>query len=148
KGLTGKGNFAVGLINALPYLAAGIAMYLVGKHSDKTDERRGHMSGAAVAATIGFIVAATASNAFTAIAGLTLAFAGSKSSLPPFWALSTDFLKGAAAAGGIALINAVGNLGGFFGPALVGYIHDKTNSNVGSLVLLGGCYVGVAILAF
>jgi MFS transporter, ACS family, tartrate transporter len=148
KGLTGKTDSVVGLINGLPYLAAGIAMYLVGRHSDKTGERRGHMAAAAIAATIGFVAAATAENAFLAIAGLCLAFAGSKASLPPFWALSTQFLKGTAAAGGIALINSVGNLGGFFGPPLVGWIKDKTGSNFGGLVLLGACYVGVAVLAF
>jgi MFS transporter, ACS family, tartrate transporter len=148
KGVTGKSDFLVGLINGLPYLVAGIAMYLMGRHSDKTGERRGHMAAGAVGATVGFVVAATAQNAFLAIAGLCLAFAGSKASLPPFWALSTQFLKGTAAAGGIALINSVGNLGGFFGPPLVGVIKDKTGSNFGGLVLLGACYVGVAILAF
>ena len=148
KGLTGKTDSMVGWINGLPYLAAGITMYLVGRHSDKTGERRGHMAVGAVAATIGFVVAAAAQNAFLAIAGLCLAFAGSKATLPPFWALSTQFLKGTAAAGGIALINSVGNLGGFFGPTCVGLIKDKTGSNFGGLVLLGACYVGVAILAF
>ncbi len=148
KGVTGQGDAAVGLINSVPYLAAGVAMYLMGRHSDKTGERRGHMAAGAVGATIGFVVAATAQNMFLAIAGLTLAFAGSKASLPPFWALSTQFLKGTAAAGGIALINSVGNLGGFFGPYFVGLIKDQTGSNFGGLVLLGGCYVGVALLAF
>jgi ACS family tartrate transporter-like MFS transporter len=148
KGMTGKSDAMVGLINGLPYLAAGIAMYLVGRHSDKTGERRGHMSGSAIGATIGFVIAATASNAVVAIAGLAIAFSGSKASLPPFWAQSTEFLKGTAAAGGIALINSVGNLGGFFGPTFVGVIKDKTGSNFGGLVLLGACYVGVAVLAF
>jgi MFS transporter, ACS family, tartrate transporter len=148
KGVTGKTDSMVGVINALPYLAAGIAMYLVGRSSDRTGERRGHMSAGAIGATIGFVIAATAQNAVIAIAGLTLAFAGSKASLPPFWALSTQFLKGTAAAGGIALINSVGNLGGFFGPTLVGIIKDKTGNNFGGLALLGACYIGVAILAF
>lgn len=148
KGVTGKSDSVVGLINGLPYLAAGIAMYLVSRHSDKTGERRGHMAAGAIGATIGFVIAATAQNAFLAIAGLAVAYAGSKASLPPFWALSTQFLKGTAAAGGIALINSVGNLGGFFGPTLVGVIKDNTGSNFGGLVLLGACYVGVAILAF
>jgi len=148
KGVTGKTEWVVGLINSVPYLVAGIVMYLVGLHSDKTGERRGYMAVGAVASTIGFIVAATAENPVLAIAGLTLAFAGSKATLPPFWALSTQFLKGTAAAGGIALINSVGNLGGFFGPTFVGVIKDRTGSNFGGLVLLGACYVGVAILAF
>lgn len=148
KGVTGQSDSVVGLINGLPYLAAGFAMYLVGRHSDKTGERRGHMAGGAIGATIGFIIAATAQNAFVAVVGLCIAYAGSKASLPPFWALTTEFLKGTAAAGGIALINSVGNLGGFFGPTFVGMIKDKTGSNFGGLVLLGSCYIGVAILAF
>lgn len=148
KGVTGKSDSVVGFINALPYLVAGIAMYLVGRHSDKTGERRGHMAAGAVCATLGFILAATARNPILVIAGLCLAFAGSKASLPPFWALSTQFLKGTAAAGGIALINSVGNLGGFFGPTFVGLIKDKTGSNFGGLVLLGACYIAVAFLAF
>lgn len=148
KGVTGKTDSVVGFINGLPYLVAGVAMYLVGRSSDKSGERRGHMAAGAVGATVGFVIAATAQNAFLSIMGLCLAFAGSKASLPPFWALSTQFLKGTAAAGGIALINSVGNLGGFFGPPLVGLIKDKTGSNFGGLVLLGACYVGVALLAF
>lgn len=148
KGVTGKTDSIVGLINGLPYLVAGMAMYLVGRSSDKTGERRGHMACGAIGATIGFAIAAAAQTPFLAIAGLCVAFAGSKASLPPFWALSTQFLRGTAAAGGIALINSVGNLGGFFGPPLVGWIKDKTGSNSGGLVLLGACYIGVALLAF
>ena len=148
KGLTGQGNFVVGLINAIPYLIAGIAMYLVGKHSDKTGERRLHMAASAIAATIGFVIAAKSNNVVLSIAGLALAFAGSKSTIPTFWALSTNFLRGTAAAGGIALINAVGNLGGYFGPKWVGEIQDKTKSTDGGMILLGACYVGVAVLAF
>jgi MFS family permease len=148
KNMTGTTDSMVGLINSLPYLAAGIVMYLVGRHSDKTGERRGHMAAGAIVATIGFAVAATAKTPVLAITGLILAFAGSKASLPPFWALSTQFLKGTAAAGGIALINSVGNLGGSVGSSCVGLIKDKTGSNFGGLVLLGACYVGVAILAF
>ncbi len=148
KGMTGQSDVMVGVINSLPYIAAGFAMYWIGRHSDKTGERRGHMAAGAIGATVGFAIAATAQNVIVAIAGLTLAFAGSKASLPPFWALSTQFLRGTAAAGGIALINSVGNLGGFFGPTFIGLIKDKTGSNVGGLLLLGACYVGVAVLAF
>jgi ACS family tartrate transporter-like MFS transporter len=148
KNVTKSSDIAVGFINGVPYLVAGVVMYLVGRHSDKTGERRGHMAAGAIGATIGFAIAATAQNAFVAILGLVLAFAGSKASLPPFWALSTQFLKGTAAAGGIALINSVGNLGGLFGPAAMGKIKDATGSEYWGLVLLGSCYLGVAALAF
>jgi ACS family tartrate transporter-like MFS transporter len=148
KGLSGKGDGIVGVINTIPYIGAGIIMYLGGRHSDKTGERRGHVAAGAVLAMVGFGVAATASNPYSAVAGLTLAFAGSKSTLPPFWALTTTFLRGTAAAGGIALINSVGNLGGFVGPTIMGVMKDKTGSDSGGLVLLGLCYLTVVGLAF
>jgi ACS family tartrate transporter-like MFS transporter len=148
KGLTGSGNAMVGIINGLPYLVAGFVMYWVGRSSDRTGERRGHMAAGAIIATAGFAVAATADHFLLALLGLILAFAGSKASLPPFWALSTQFLKGTAAAGGIALINSVGNLGGFVGPTLMGVLKDKTGNNDLGLLLLGACYIGVALLAF
>ena len=148
KSLSGKRDAMVGVINAIPYLAAGIAMYLVGRHSDLKSERRGHISASAISATIGFAIAATAKNPVIAMAGLTLAFAGLKSTIAPFWALTTTFLSGTAAAGGIALINSVGNLGGFFGPSFVGIIKDRTGSDFGGLALLGVCLLGMGILVF
>ena len=100
-----------------------------------------------MAAAVGFALAAYFKNPFLALAGLTLAFAGIKSTLGPFWALTTAFLSGTAAAGGIALINSVGNLGGFFGPTLVGIIKDRTGSNVAALLLLGGALLGMGLFA-
>ena len=149
KSLSGQRDALVGVINAIPYFVAGLAMYLVGRHSDLKAERRGHISVSAISATVGFAIAATAkNNPVLAMAGLTLAFAGLKSTIAPFWALTTTFLSGTAAAGGIALINSVGNLGGFFGPTFVGVIKDKTGSDFGGLVLLGACLLGMGILVF
>lgn len=148
KSLSGQRDALVGVINAIPYFVAGVAMYLVGRHSDVKGERRGHISVSAISATVGFAVAATASNPVLAMVGLTIAFAGLKSTIAPFWALTTTFLSGTAAAGGIALINSVGNLGGFFGPTFVGIIKDKTGSDFGGLALLGACLLGMGILVF
>lgn len=148
KGMSGLGDAGVGVVNAIPYFVAGIVMLLVGRHSDKTGERRGHIAVAATSAAIGFAIAAYAKNPFIAMAGLTIAFAGIKATLGPFWALGTGFLTGTAAAGGIALINSVGNLGGFFGPYLVGMIKDKTGSDFMALLLLGGSLFGMAVFAF
>jgi ACS family tartrate transporter-like MFS transporter len=147
KGFSGQSDAVVGLINAIPYLIAGVAMLLYGHHSDRTGERRGHVSFAATSAAVGFALAAYFKNPYLAMVGLTLAFAGLKSTLGPFWALSTAFLSGTAAAGGIALINSVGNLGGFFGPYLVGLIKDATGSNVAALLLLGGALLGMGLFA-
>jgi len=148
KGLSGQSDAVVGVINAVPYFVAGVVMLLFGRHSDRTGERRGHVALAATSAAAGFALAAWLKNPWLAMASLTLAFAGLKSTLGPFWAMSTAFLSGTAAAGGIALINSVGNLGGFFGPYLVGVIKDATGSNTLALLLLGGALLGMGVLAF
>lgn len=150
KGFSGKSDAVVGLINALPYFIAGIVMLVTSQHSDRTGERRGHVAAAAFSASLGFGIAAgfSAKNPYIAMGGLILAFAGIKSTLGPFWALTTTYLSGTAAAGGIALINSVGNLGGFFGPSLVGILKDRTGSDFSALLLLGGSLMGMAVFAF
>ena len=75
-----------------------------------------------------------------------VALVGLKSAMGPFWALSSTFLGGTAAAGGIALINSVGNLGGFFGPYMVGYVTDKTGDIRISLWILGGALFVMGML--
>lgn len=147
KGFSGLSYSIIGFINAIPYLVAVIAMLLSGNHSDKTGERRWHVAIAAAASAVGFALSAYFQNPYLAMASLTLAFAGLKSTLGPFWALGTAFLSGTAAAGGIALINSVGNLGGFVGPTLVGVLTDKTGSIGTSLWFLGGTLLLMALLA-
>ncbi len=146
KGFSG-GYALVGLISAIPYLAAVVAMLLVGRHSDRTGERRGHVAAAAIASAVGFALSAYLGNPFLAMGALTLAFVGLKCTLGPFWAMGTAFLSGTAAAGGIALINSVGNLGGFVGPYLVGVIQDRTGSSRAALLLLGGFLLAMGLLA-
>jgi MFS transporter, ACS family, tartrate transporter len=147
KGFSGQSDVVVGFINAIPYFIAAVVMILVGRHSDRTGERPGHVALCAISAAVGFGLAAWFKNPFLAMAGLTIAFAGLKSTLGPFWAMSTACLSGTAAAGGIALINSVGNLGGFAGPYLVGVFKDKTGSNVAALLLLGAALLGMGLLA-
>ncbi len=140
-------NFAkVGWINAIPYFVAMVAMLYTGSHSDRTGERRWHVAIAAASSAIGFALSAYLKNPYLAMAALTLAFVGLKSSLGPFWALGTAFLSGTAAAGGIALINSVGNLGGFVGPILVGIITDRTGSTGTSLLILGSAPLLMGLL--
>jgi MFS family permease len=137
----------VGLIAAIPYLAAGVAMFFAGRHSDRTGERRGHVAVAALVAALGFAIAGSVRSPWLAMGGLTLAFMGLKSTMGPFWALGTSFLSGTAAAGGIAFINSVGNLGGFVGPTLVGVIRDRTGSNTSALFVLGGSLLLMGLFA-
>ncbi len=147
KTISGGSDTMVGWINAIPYLIAGVAMIFVGRHSDRTGERRWPVAIAAITSAVGFGLSAYFTNPFLALAALALAFAGIKSTIAPFWALTTAFLVGPAAAGGIALINSVGNLGGYAGPHLVGVIKDKTGSNLAALLFLGGALLCMGLLA-
>ena len=139
-------EFRIGLLNGIPYFVATIFMVLNGRHSDRTGERRWHVAVSALAGAIGFITSAYATN-IVILAGLAIAFAGVKGMVGPFWALSTASLSGAAAAGGIAWINSVGNLGGFIGPTIVGYIRKATGNYSGAVTVLGFALALLACLA-
>lgn len=110
----------LGLLAALPHLCAVVGMTLLAASSDRSGERRGHVALAAMIAAVGWALSARATDPWLALAGLCLAQTGMMSMLPPFWALPTSFLSGAAAAGGIALINSVANVGGLLGPSILG----------------------------
>lgn len=137
KGFGALSNFQIGLLTVIPYFFAAVAMYLWGLHSDLTRERVRHVALPAFLGAIG--LAASAFLDFSpalALVALTVSAVGIYSTLPTFWTLPTAMLSGTAAAGGIALINSVGNLGGYLGPSLVGYLKDKTqNYTYGLLVL-------------
>ena len=145
KSFSTTSTFVLGLINAIPYFAAGVVMILVARYSDKTGERRLVVSFAAASSAVGFALSAYFKNPYLAMAALTLAFIGIKCTIAPFWAMTTAFLGGTAAAAGIAFINSVGNLGGYAGPHLVGVLKDKTGSNVAALLLLGAALLGMAV---
>ncbi len=147
KGFSGQSDAVVGFINAIPYFAAGVAMLLVARFSDRTGERRRVVAVAAFTAAAGFALSAYVKNPYLAMGALTLAFIGIKSTIAPFWAMTTTFLGGTAAAAGIALINSVGNLGGYIGPHLVGVIKDRTGSQVVALLLLGAALFCMGVLA-
>ncbi len=115
-------NFQIGLLTALPHLCAIAAMSLVGISSDRTGERRWHLAGSALLAAGGWSLVAWGPSPVIAMAGLCLAQAGMMSMLPVFWTLPSAFLSGVAAAGGIALINSVANIGGFFGASILGQL--------------------------
>jgi MFS family permease len=115
-------HLQVGLLTALPHLCAIVAMSLVGISSDRTGERRWHLAVAALTAASGWGLVAWGSSPLIAMAGLCVAQAGMMSMLPVFWTLPSAFLSGTAAAGGIALINSVANIGGFFGATILGQL--------------------------
>src|SRR5262249_29881879 len=104
-------KFEIGLLGGLPHLCAIVGMIVISANSDRTGERRGHVAFAAFLAAAGWALSLVAESPWLALAGFCLAQTGMLSMLPTFWTLPTAFLSGAAAAGGIALINSVANIG-------------------------------------
>lgn len=135
-------NFQVGLLTALPHLCAILAMAFVGINSDRTGERRWHLAGSALAAAAGWSLVAWGPTPPVALMGLCIAQAGMMSMLPVFWTLPTAFLSGTAAAGGIALINSVANIGGFFGATILGQFGLWAMAGI----LLGGAILTAATI--
>ncbi len=126
----------VGFVSAIPYLAAAIGMVIVGRSSDKHGERRWHVAISAVTGSAGLAAAAFLKDPTAELTALAIAAVGIWGTLGPFWAMSSRILSGTAAAAGIALINSVGNLGGFVGPYLIGLVRSRTNSFAGALLTL------------
>lgn len=137
----------VGFLSAIPFIFGGIAMVVVGRHSDKTGERRWHTALPQMIAAVALIGLGATKDPWISIALLSLATAGIYSFFGPFWAIPSQFLTEAAAAAGIAFINSVGNLGGFVGPYVIGVVKGATGSAVGGLVSLAGFLVLGGILA-
>ena len=131
------GNLHIGLLSAIPFGCAIIAMNLIGRSADARRERRWHLIVPAMMGAVGFVGAALfADNTAISIAALSLAAAGVLTCAPLFWSLPTSFLSGAAAAVGIAAINSVGNLAGFVSPYLIGYLKDLTHSGATGMYML------------
>ncbi len=122
-------------------------MIAVGVHSDRSGERRWHVAAPAFVAALGWVMVARLESPWLALLGLLLAQTGMLSMLAPFWALPTSFLSGTAAAGGIAFINSLGNLGGFVGPNLIGQIKQARGSFSDALLILAGVLVVGGVLA-
>jgi ACS family tartrate transporter-like MFS transporter len=139
-------NFEVGVITAIPYAAAAVGMVLEGRSSDRTGERHLHLALPALAGALGFLAITRAGTTGLLIAALSLTAFGVLGWLGPFWALPTAFLREQAAAGGIALINSMGAVGGFVGPYLIGDIKERTGAFAPGLLLLAGCLVAAVVV--
>lgn len=148
--LTGSDDFTVSLISAVPYAVACVALILVGRHSDRTGERRWHAAVSYFVGTAGFLLSLYIEQPVVALLGLVLVISGIQSAIPGFFGLCSTFVTGAAAASAFALINSVGNLGGFVGPYLMGVLADATGSQRAGLAVmavflfLGGVLIAVA----
>src|SRR3984885_5017006 len=142
----GVSDTQTGLLAALPFVFGAIGMVLLGRHSDRTMERKGHVAAALLMATIGVGLAGLISNPIVIMALLCFAQIGISAVPPMFWPLPASFLTGASAAAGIAAINSLGNLSGFAGPYAMGYLKDLTGNFTAGLLLLAGCALVGAII--
>ncbi len=140
-------GFRIGLLTAIPSAAAVVGMVVIGTHSDRTGERCLHVAGSALLAAAGWTLTALAKDPWLALEGLLLAQLGMSSMLPTFWALASSFLSGTAAAGGIALINSVANLGGFLGPYGFGWLKAETGNFTSGMVVVSQVLFAGALLA-
>jgi MFS family permease len=143
-----KGDYLrVGLLSMIPWGTAGVVMVLVGRHSDRTGERRWHVALSLLSAASGFfLLAALEHQQLWSLVGLTLVASGVLAQMGCFWSLPTIFLRGSAAAAGIAFVNSIGNLGGHFGPDLIGRLRDASGGNTGAFLAVGGIAAAGAAL--
>ncbi|WP_175923236.1 MFS transporter [Burkholderia latens] len=138
----------IGLLSAVPYAAAVIAMILIARSADRRRERRWHLAIPAAFGAVGLVLSVIwAHETALAMLGLTLATMGILTTLPLFWSLPTAFLGGAAAAAGIAMINSIGNLAGFLSPYLMGWLKQATGTNDAGMYMLAGFLVLGGLLA-
>jgi len=145
KGFGGLSNTQTGWLTALPYLLGAIATVFWGRHADKTQERVWHFVLPAGIASAGFLTAALVPDPAIQFTALCAGTVGVTCAAPMFWAFPTRFLRASAAAGGIALINSVGNLAGYAGPSIMGFMKEATGTFAGGLLALAAS-VGVAAL--
>ncbi|MCA0201815.1 MAG: MFS transporter [Proteobacteria bacterium] len=146
KSLSGLSNRDVGWLTAAPNLVAAIAMYVWGRWSDKTGKRRTFFLIPCLVGAAGFAVSVLAPSPVSGIAAIYLGTICVYLCAPIFWTLPTSMLAGAAAAGGIAVINSVGNVSGYLGPFLLGALQEKTGNYVGGFICLGASLLLAAAL--
>jgi ACS family tartrate transporter-like MFS transporter len=149
RGLSTLGYFSTGAVAAVPYFATAVAMVLVGKHSDRSRERRWHTALPGLVGAAALVAAAYSRTPVLIIAGMSLGMLGAQATNGPFWAMATSRLSGRAAAASIALINSIGNLGGYFGPYIIGLARSGNGDFQGGLLAVGatlGACGGMALL--
>jgi ACS family tartrate transporter-like MFS transporter len=144
----GLSNMMTGLVSSLPYIIGTVGLILWGWSSDRNGERRWHLIVASTLAAAGLVFAGWSGSSYWALLGMSAATVGIYGSRASFWPMPSIFLTGTAAAGAIALINATGNLGGYVGPFIVGWIKDSTNSFEIGLYFLAACSLACAVITF
>jgi MFS transporter, ACS family, tartrate transporter len=142
----GLSNTQVGWALLVPNAIAVVGLQLWTRHSDRKNERTWHLVVACLVVAVGVLCTADKTSILIALTGMTCIIMGSWSAIAIFWTQPTNFLTGVGAAAAIALINSVGNLSGFFGPYIIGMIHDRTGSFTPSLFGMAGSSVIAAIV--
>ncbi len=143
----GISNMQVGWVTMIPYTCGAIAMVFCGWLSDRLGERRWTLFWTCTLSALGLIMAGLTIGSWWSVVGMSIAAAGFYGTKGPFWSMPTMFLTGTAAASGIAWINSLGNLGGFFGPSMVGWAKTLTGSFAGGLYALAVCALASAVIS-
>jgi MFS transporter, ACS family, tartrate transporter len=147
KGL-GASNLMTGFLTAIPYIIGAIGLVLWGHSSDRRNERRWHLIVASIVAAVGLLGVGLTGSSYWALVAMSVATIGIYGSRTSFWPMPSMFLTGTAAAAGIALINSIGNLGGYVGPFIVGWIKDSTKSFEAALYFLTACALLSAVITY
>jgi MFS transporter, ACS family, tartrate transporter len=142
----GLSNLMTGFVSAVPYSIGALGLLAWGYSSDKRRERRLHLMVAMLVAAAGLACAGFFGVSWWALLAMAVTAVGLYGSRPSFWPMPSLFLTGTAAAAGIALINSIGALGGYFGPFVVGWIKDSTNSYEAGLYFLAVCALASAAI--
>ena len=147
KGL-GASNLTTGFLTAIPYTIGAIGLVLWGYSSDKRNERRWHLIVATIISAIGLLGVGLLGSSYWSLVAMSVAAVGIYGARASFWPMPSAFLTSAAAAAGIALINSIGNLGGYVGPLIVGWIKDSTKSFEMALYFLAACALLSSVITF
>lgn len=144
----GHSNFVTGALTAIPYTVGVVGLLLWGQSSDRRNERRWHLIVALALSAGGFAALALAGASYWALVAMSVVAVGIYGSRPSFWPMPSMFLTGAAAATGIALINSLGNIGGYIGPFIVGWLRQSSGGFDIALYFLAACASLSAIVTY
>jgi len=141
RAFSGLSYLWTGIVATLPFIVTVIAMVLIGMRSDRAGERRWHTAIPAFAAAVSLSIAGYGHSTLVVVAGIGLGLAGAEGMVGPFWAMATSRMEGLSAAAGIAVINSLGNLGGYFGPDIVGVFRTANGGFRGGLLAIAATLV-------
>jgi MFS transporter, ACS family, tartrate transporter len=147
QGFGHRSDFEIGLLSAIPFVGAAVAMVFAGIASDRSGERRWHLAFCATVGAAGLMLASMTHAPLLSLGALSIAAAGISGTFGPFWAMQGEFFSGTAAAGAIALVNSIGNLGGFAGPFIVGMVKQRTHSFAGGMIVMAASMVAAGVIA-